>query len=260
MSEHIHQLTKKALEAAKQSLWQEAAEFNQQILELQADDTAALNRLAFCYLQLKKTGLAQKTYQRVLEIEKHNSIAKKYLEMLKKKSTPIPLSVFDANQDFVEEPGKTKVVQLDRLCDNRILQHLRVASPCQLKTKGRFVSVISIDGDYIGSLPEDISLHLSKLIQTGNEYDCVIKSLTKNECAVFIKEKRRSAANAHISSFPMSKQLLKDSEEEDTIFGELLEEGTTREFKEENEEPEAVTDDQENTEQLPSDVLGQVMS
>jgi tetratricopeptide (TPR) repeat protein len=259
MSDQTSLLTKQALDAAKHAQWDQAITLNEQLLTYQPDDVPTLNRLAFSYLQAKKSQDAKKTYQRVLDIDKHNSIAKKYSELLSKKGSAISGYQVDVNQDFVEEPGKTKVISLDRICDPHDLQKHRVASHCQLKPKGRYVTVQSHTGEYLGSLPEDISLHLSQLIRTGNQYDCVIKSVSKTGCAVFIKEKFRTEENQHISSFPTNKQSFVESDDEENIFGELLDEGTISEFKDEREEAETPVEDAESTEPIPPDVLGQVL-
>lgn len=249
-------LSKQAIDLAKQANWQSARDINQQILDLRPDDIAALNRLAFCYLQLDDPTKAKKLYSKVLEIEKLNPIARKYLDLIKQnvKIKPQPAKRFD---DFVEEPRKTKIVGLDRLADPKVLHSLSVASECILKPKGRYVCVLTEDGDYVGSLPEDISLHLSKLIKTGNVYLCLIKSASKTAVSVFIKEKEVSEENRHIPSF-LTQSRADIETDEDVVLTEALDledESTTDEKTE-----ESTDDDSDNdSEDLPADVVGSMM-
>lgn len=262
MNQLLH-LQKQAIEAAKQGDWKQAVELNQQILEGQPEDVSALNRLAFCYTQLEQRKKAIETYQAVLDIERMNPVAKKYLDLLKKKIA-IKRQPSASYQDFVEEPGKTKVVMLDRLCDQKTLQSLSVASHCILKCKGRYVVVTTSDGEYIGSLPEDISFHLSQLLKTGNRYDCVIKSVNGNSCMVFIKEEYRSPENAHTPSFYISSKLLSLDGEDEILPIDMMEDGSSPvvEEAEPGESLSVMEDDDmagDDKEQLPPDILGDVM-
>lgn len=251
------QLQKKAIEHAKNGDWQTASEINQQILEQFPNDTSALNRLGFCFLQLNKKQNAQETYQKVLDIEKMNPIAKKYLGLIKQnvKISRQQSSVFD---DFVEEPRRTKIVGLDRLADHKVLSKLSVASVCTLKTKGRYVSVLNDEGEYIGSLPEDISFHLATLLKTGNEYACLIRSVSKQECVVFIKEKKVAPENKHIPSFFVQSKSSQQEGDEDVVLPDIIDQESGIDVEKEVEAEEENEEEGMN-EQLPPDILGKVM-
>lgn len=254
----LTRLQKQAIDCATKGEWQQAVEANEAILVNDAQNISALNRLGFCYMQLGKKKQAIEAYEKVLEIEKLNGVAKKYLEMLKKNIT-MKAEHINASEDFVEEPGKSKVIQLHRLAGNVVTERLMVAMRCELKSKGRFVTVTTKDGEYIGSLPEDISKHLSQLMKTGNKYECLIRSVSKSECAVFIKETLRSSENEHIPSFvspkvSFSDDILLETPEEGSIDSELSDEATEVEFEETDD-----SDDTDTKEQIPLDVLGQVL-
>lgn len=262
MNQLISQFQKQAIAAAKQGDWEQSAHWNESIIEQEPRNVSALNRLGFCYIQLGKSKDATKMYQKVLEIEKLNAVAKKYLQMLDSKQGVIKQSQIDMFQDFVEEPGKTKIIQLGRLCGPALLDELSVGSRCTLKTKGRFVTVLSKQGEYIGSLPEDISLHLSQLIKTGNTYDCVIRSSSKQECSVFIKETFRSPENLHTPSFLSNKRNGVNDSDEDILYAGLMDDETVP-VKEDDAVSEDLQndndDDSDMKETLPSDILGDVM-
>ncbi len=195
------QLRKQAITAAKNQEWSEAVRINTQLLELNSQDVQALNRLGVAYIQLSDKKQAVSTFEKSLEIDKTNIIAKKNLDKLK--SNQITTPSFTAQQ-FIEEPGRTKTVELCRLANKTTLKKLSTGIECQLKAKKRCVSV-EVDGVYVGVLPDDISFRLTKLIQTGNTYSCYIYSTSDTKCSVYIKEETRSPQNEDYLSFPSNK-------------------------------------------------------
>jgi tetratricopeptide (TPR) repeat protein len=199
----VSKLQTLAIAAAKASDWQKALELNQEILHQFPQDVGGLNRLGMAHMQLGNNDAAKEAFQLVLEIDKHNPIAQKQLERIKTNQIP-PSPAFTRNH-FIEEPGKTKIVELHRLSGRQVLDCLSVSQPCSLKLKNRYISVETEDGKYVGALPEDISFRLTKLIQTGNTYHCSIHSCSNNQCTVYLKELTRSPENVDVHSFPPSK-------------------------------------------------------
>lgn len=194
-----------AINAAKDSNWPMAIECNQAILDQNPNDVGALNRMAVAHLQLKDVKKAKSMFKRVLEIDKSNSIAKKNLARLdNNQATVVPTF---SREDFIEEPGKTKTVELHRLAGKNVLDSLAIGMECDLKPKNRYISV-ETSGNYIGALPEDISFRLAKLIETGNTYFCCIRSFSASHCSIYIKELSRSVENENVHSFPISKNSL----------------------------------------------------
>jgi tetratricopeptide (TPR) repeat protein len=193
-------LQSKAIKAAQDERWEEAVTFNQEMLQHDNRNIGALNRLGFALMQLQNMSEAQKTYQQVLEIDSSNAVAKKYLDIIKKKK-PVKLPKALKHSDFVDEPGKTKSTQLARLAGPDVLSNLSVGGDCQIKCSSSRISV-QCDGTYIGSLPDDLVARLRPLIEAGNQYTVKIQSLKNNTVTVFIRERERAAEVAHIASFP----------------------------------------------------------
>ncbi len=193
-----------AVSAAKNQQWDEAIGYNQQILADSPDDIGAHNRLGVSYAQIKKLSEAKSEFEKVLELDKSNQIAKKHLQKLKSKQS-INICSLTTPTQFIEEPGKTKVVELHRLAGRDVLEHLMVGEECQLKPKGRYVSVETLKGCYIGSLPEDVSFTLTKLMRTNNTYACYVRSVSSTACSVFLSETHRSKENEFVHSFPTSR-------------------------------------------------------
>ena len=87
----LAKLRQQAINAAKNSNWDQAVETNQQILEQTPQDVTALNRLGLAYLQLGDSKKAKQSFQESIKIDKTNTIAKKQLERITSKQTaPAP--------------------------------------------------------------------------------------------------------------------------------------------------------------------------
>lgn len=200
----LSKLRTQAISAAKKGNWDHAVTLNTEILEQAPQDVQALNRLGMAYIQMSKLKEAKATFKQVLEFDKQNTIARKQLDRISKK-TMHTLPSFSRNH-FIEEPGKTKIVELHRLAGKQVLDNLAVGQSCILKVKKRYISVETEDGQHVGALPEDISFRLTKLMETGNTYHCSIQTCSGNQCLVYLKELSRSARNSDIHSFPLNKQ------------------------------------------------------
>lgn len=198
-------LRQQAIAAAKNADWTMAITTNQQIVEQNPLDLEAMNRLGLAYLKNSQTKEAKATFQRVLEIDKSNIIANKHLKNIKNNETT-PDIIFNDQVNFIEEPGKSKIISLHRLTSKSVLKMLKVGQSCQLQIKNRYISVTDEQNHHIGALPEDVSFRLSNLIKTGNKYSCFIYKVCDNQCFVQIKEIERSKKNAQVLSFPAKVQ------------------------------------------------------
>ncbi|MCH7951446.1 hypothetical protein IH980_01735 [Patescibacteria group bacterium] len=200
----------KAIRAALEGNWEETVELNLTILKEEPDDITALNRLGKAYTELGDTNKARETYKRVLDLDKYNPIATKNIRRLKakhKKPSPadksLPTPSIKAN--FLEEPGKTKTTQLVRLTDADAIANLHIGQPVFLEAKKRSVSVTTEDDTYIGSLPDDLSFQLGKLIRGGNKYEALIKKLPESYgVQIFIRETERAKRFKNTPSFPIT--------------------------------------------------------
>jgi tetratricopeptide (TPR) repeat protein len=192
----------RAIKAAQEERWEDAVVSNQEIIELDPQNVGALNRLGFCYLQLQKYPAAKKTYQQVLELDKTNSVAKKYLDVIARAGNqPVKLPKALRHSDFIDEPGKTKSIPLVRLAGQDVLDDLSIGAECQFKATKTRISV-QCEGVYIGTLPDDIFLRLQPLVEAGNTYSIRLQSLKTSNVRIFVRELTRAVSVAHITSFP----------------------------------------------------------
>lgn len=197
-------LRAKAIQAVKDADWKNAVLINQEILEQSPKNLEAMNRLGLALLKLKKEKEAKKVFKNVLTIDRSNIIANKHLKKIKNKEKT-PDIIFNNNADFIEEPGKSKIISLHRLTSSSQLNKLKVGQQCFLQTKNRYISIVDDKKKHIGALPEDISFRLSKLIAGGNQYSCVIYKIDDKQCCVQLKEVLRSKKNSQLQSFPSKK-------------------------------------------------------
>ncbi len=204
------ELAPKAISAALAGNWEEALKINQAILSQQPDNLSALNRLAKAHLELGQITKARSAAKKVLAKDPKNKIATKTLEKTTKstKTTTIKNTKKGTHQDpqaFLEEPGKTRLVNLINLGDKRVLANLDSGDEVALVAHKRRVSINNLDGNYVGRLPDDLAAHLRKLIRFGNEYSALIKSLENHKVQIFIREVKRGEKVKQVASFPTEK-------------------------------------------------------
>lgn len=198
----IDDLEKQAVLAAIKGNWQEAVELNRQLIKESPRNIAALNRLARAYWELGKSEQAQKTYRKVLTLDPYNSIATKNLQRLVKKRKRLKKKKIDYPDNlFLEEPGKTKTIKLIRLASAEALSEISNGQPIKLEPKKRAISVTSEDKIYLGTIPDDLSLRLIKLIKGGNRYQAFVKAVDRQNLEIFVREIFRSKRFRNLPSF-----------------------------------------------------------
>lgn len=200
-------LSTQAINAALNNNWQEAIRANLTILTENPKDVEALNRLARAYKETGNIKLSQKTYRKVLKIDRFNPIATKNLKLLETlprsfKKRPLPSNNSYQPQIFLEEPGKTKVVNLINLAPASTLLTLSCGDQANLLIKRRAITVIDTNRIYLGALPDDVSAKLINLIKGGNRYEAFIKTVAKNSLSVFIREVYRAPRFKNQPTFP----------------------------------------------------------
>lgn len=199
-----------AITATLQGRWEEAISANLEILVSSPHDTAALNRLGIAYLKTEQVGSAKKAFQKVLSLDPFNSIAK---TNLKKASSKFSNDYNNASLlsnhtfSFIEEPGKSKVITLANLGEPNIIATLFTGLEVELKIAARKVKIVTTKEKYIGSLPDDISIHLIRLIKAGYKYQILIKSADVVNVQVYIKETKNSKRLKGVPSFTFTQNL-----------------------------------------------------
>jgi hypothetical protein len=189
-----------AIQTALQGDWNAAVTLNQMVLEEDPTDIDAMNRLAFAKASLGSLKEAKSIYQKVLVIDATNPIAQKNLHRLNG-STGIPVSSLHVNNVFIEEPGKTKVVELINIADKKVISPLRNGEHLSLSVKRMKIFVHDGQKQYIGMLPDDIGNRLIKFIDGGNQYEAYVKTVSSSKVIILIKEVKRALKFKNQPSF-----------------------------------------------------------
>lgn len=195
-------LRDKAIQTALVGDWQTAIDTNKELLDENPKDIDALNRLALALTVVGKVNKAKLTYQQVLKIDPLNPIALRNLKNLKtSKSVKGQTSSLQLSNNFIEESGKTKVVELINLAPTSIIQRLRTGEIVNLVIKRSKIFVLKGEKEYVGVLPDDIGRRLIKFINAGNKYEAYLKSVNTHKVIVFIKEVKRATKFKNHPSF-----------------------------------------------------------
>lgn len=198
--------SKQAIALAMQGRWQDAIAVNKLIIESFPKDVEAHNRLGRAYMELGEYSLATEAYQQALTIDPYNTIAKKNLDRLANLS-PVPSgSEVDLHhaepQIFIEEIGKSGVVNLNALAPKEILAKMAAGDVVNLRIDGNNLIAENGAGDYLGLVEPKHAQRLIKLMRGGNKYTAAIISSAEGKVTVIIREVYQDSTQAGQLSFP----------------------------------------------------------
>lgn len=197
-------LSQEAISAALAQDWSRAVSLNANVIKQDPTNLDALNRLGFAYLKLGDFTHAKQFFTKVLKIDKYNQIAQNNAKKLSlaKTSTRVKLTQGVISPSlFLEEPGKTKIVDCVNVAQTCILSTLSYGQPVALKPKKHSIELRDANDQYLGALPDDISFKLLKFINKGNQYAAYIKSVSKSCLSIIIRETHRGSKLKNQPSF-----------------------------------------------------------
>jgi len=204
----LHQL---AINAALTSNWQQAIDFNLEILVEEPKSVEALNRLGRAYFELGKLPESKESFDKSLVNDPYNQIAAKFIKRIEtcKKKNPKAKNGNGTNHNcaqvdsdlFIEEPGKTKLIALLKVAEPQKLSLLSPGAMVNLNIKNKVIAIADQEEEYLGVLPDDLSRHLVRLIHGGNKYQAIIKTVKINGLSILIRETYRSARFKNQPSF-----------------------------------------------------------
>jgi len=183
-----------AIQAALGQNWKDAIRINIELLKSDKKNINVLNRLGFAYLKSGQFKSAKTTFEKVTKLDTYNQIAVKNLKKLssvtQKSLKKLPQITISPMQ-FLEDPGKTKIVECIHIAPSSVLSAMSPGEAVLLKTKNHTVEVRNMADAYIAALPDDLAFRLIKFCAAGNQYTAYIKSIGKNTVIVFIREIKR---------------------------------------------------------------------
>lgn len=196
----------RAVQAALEADWTRAVDLNTRIIEANADDLEARNRLGRALLETGKLEEAKASYAEVLKAEPNNPIAirniarlatliehKTKINMTKSKTQP---------RLFIEDMGKTGILRLINPAPAHIVAKYSPGAEAELRERDGLIAVHARDGELLGFLEPKVGRRLLDLINTGNQYVVAVVSNDQQNPRVAIRETLQSPENAQRISFP----------------------------------------------------------
>lgn len=203
------QLEKQAIEAAISADWEKAIKYNHEIIKQDKKNADAHLRLGFAFMQDGNINDARKYYKKALALLPGNRTAQDNLEKIKILETKKIHKSKDVNLNpylFLDIPGKTKTVTLVNCGQKSVLARLAIGQKLSMIVKKRRVEVRTMDDDYIGCLPDDISKRLTIFIKAGSVFSAYTKETSLKHASVFLKEEKKGRRVAKYMSFPVNIQ------------------------------------------------------
>jgi tetratricopeptide (TPR) repeat protein len=200
------QRSKQAIALAMQGRWREAVAANQEIIASFPNDFDAYNRLGRAYMELGDYSPAKEAYRQALELDPYNIIAQKNLRRLSYLEGAEAGAGVDSDkaepQHFIEETGKTGVVDLHHLAPQGILAKMVAGDRVYLKVDDSTLAVENGRGEYLGQVEPRHAQRLIKLLAGGNQYTAAIVSSAEDRVAIIIREVYQNPSQAGQLSFP----------------------------------------------------------
>lgn len=202
-------LQEKAIELAALNRWQEAADLNQQLLQV-GEDVETYNRLGKALFELGKYADSHRAYQNALRLNAANPIARKNsarLEaLLARGITEAPITRSTRQQVdmrmFITETGRTALTSLVDVQRGPAVDALITGEKVELRVEGKMVYVVDLDGNLIGRIEPKLSHRLVELINGGNRYLAAVVQSDSRNVRILIREVYQDPSQRGRVSFP----------------------------------------------------------
>lgn len=202
-------MVSQAIKAALEGDWNLAIILNKKLIKTEPENCEALNRLAQAYKSVGQNDKAVTHYKKVVRIDKYNKIALRNLEVLKncksvKSQQTATAGNITLNSDlFLEEVGKTKLISLINLAPSSRILSISPMQSLTMEIKRKSIFITDNFNNYLGALPDDLSYRLIKFLNAGYKYECLAKSIEKNNLHVLLRETVRSKKLNNQPTFPL---------------------------------------------------------
>lgn len=195
-----------AVQAALEADWTKAVELNTAILEKNAEDLEARNRLGRALLETGKLEEAKTAYTEVIKAEPNNPIALRNVArlntLIEHKTKTNATKSRTQPRLFIEDMGKTGILRLINPAPPQVVAKYSPGAEAELRERDGLIAVHARDGELLGFLEPKVGRRLLDLINTGNEYVVAVVSNDQQNPRVAIRETLQSPENAQRISFP----------------------------------------------------------
>ncbi|MFQ6019733.1 MAG: tetratricopeptide repeat protein [Dehalococcoidia bacterium] len=199
------QQTELGIQLAMQGRWDEAVNINRALIAHFPNDVDAYNRLGKALTELGRYGEAREAYAKALELEPHNSIARKNLSRLAslgEEAAPRESVQKLSPQMFIEEMGKTGITTLQRP-NLEVAARMTAGDQVFLRQDDGTLKVAGAQGEYIGEVEPKLAQRLLRFMAGGNQYVAAIAALAEGgDVRIFIRETFQHPSQAGKLSFP----------------------------------------------------------
>ncbi|MHB9090597.1 MAG: tetratricopeptide repeat protein, partial [Chloroflexota bacterium] len=200
------ELADRAVSLAGSGQWTEAATLNLEMLKHHPKDISTLNRLGKCLTEMGRIKEAIATYERALQLDRQNDIARKNLERL---SVLAEAAVaVDTNhssvspRNFIADPATSTTTTLQGVADPDALAAVAPGAELELRAEHGSLQVFDRQGRSLGSLEPRLAQRLLALITGGNVYGVALASTAGGAVRVIVHETFRHPSQANKTSFP----------------------------------------------------------
>lgn len=209
-------LPERAIALAMENRWSEAADVNRKIIELYPNDADAYNRLGKALLEMGRYRDSLATYQKAIELDPNNIIAKKNVERLAHLADKAPAAAQSDSGDkgaereaakinpsiFIEETGKTGLTSLVKLGDPAVLLKLTAGDRVDLRVNGTALEVYDEEEHFVGVVEPKLAKRLIELIGGGNRYTAAVTTVSEGSISIIIRETYQHPSQRGKLSFP----------------------------------------------------------
>lgn len=195
-----------AIQLALQSKWSEAAAANRTIISMFPSDVDAFNRLGKALTEMGEYEDARRSYERALEIEPTNTIARKNLGRIDALKGPEAPRAKATNLDpalFIAQTGKAGIASVNGV-KNELSARLTAGDVLSIKSKAGKVIVSTVAGEVLGEVEPKIAVRLVRLMEGGNKYEAAVAGLPNGVLRIVIRESYQHPSQAGKVSFPAS--------------------------------------------------------
>lgn len=201
-----------AITAALAGDWKRAATENRALLDENPRDVGAANRLGKALTELGQKKQATEAYRTALSIDTANPIARKNLARLEDANAPSkPARARQIDPAGSTKPATSLIEASDRAAEfalqqpNRpALEKLEPGDHARIEPNPRGVAVKSLSGELLGYIEPRSGLRLRRMIEGGNTYSVVVRTISKAGAVVHIRETYKHPSLVGQASFLQS--------------------------------------------------------
>ncbi|MBX3069996.1 MAG: hypothetical protein KF883_05865 [Thermomicrobiales bacterium] len=202
------QVVEEARQAALDSRWDEAIEINRELIQRDAKDTEAHNRLGRALMEKHDYNASYEAYSNALKSDLANLIARRNLQRLeilrnaRGEGVGSASTIFPRSSVFIEEVGKTWVTELTNPVPTSTLAGIYAGQQLVLSDADGRLVVSLLSGERVGEVERRTAERVIELMEGGNVYEAYALGLTAASLRVILREVHRDPSQIGRISFP----------------------------------------------------------